>query len=219
MASEENGLLPLRAAISRAAEQVPELEQAISLGKQLSQPREMQVSPETAKALFGDPVGLTASRMDKLARPLDFFLYYGLKARLRKELPLMRRNLAPSSISSLKKPSRSCWSGRLPAPGRRAWRWHPTWGRYGGKAFPAGTDQPTALSSDPEPEGGGAFGGGDLQRAYHHGIYARGLRGRHRRQAGPSAPDGAGAGAGAVSAALWIGRISGTAPTETIFGS
>ena len=86
MASEENGLLPLRAAISRAAEQVPELEQAISLGKQLSQPREMQVSPETAKALFGDPVGLTASRMDKLAScPLDFFLYYGLKARLRKE--------------------------------------------------------------------------------------------------------------------------------------
>ncbi len=86
MASEENGLLPLRAAISRAAEQVPELEQAILLGRQLSQPREMQVSPETAKALFGDPVGLTASRMDKLAScPLDFFLYYGLKARLRKE--------------------------------------------------------------------------------------------------------------------------------------
>lgn len=86
MATEENGLMPLAAVISRAAGQVPELEQAIWLGKQLSQPRPMQVSPETAKALFGDPVGLTASRMDKLAScPLDFFLYYGLKARLRKE--------------------------------------------------------------------------------------------------------------------------------------
>ncbi len=76
----------LRAVLLQAAGQVPDMETILRMGQEGARPRDMLVSPAAAKALFGTPVMLTASRLDKLGScPLEFFLYYGLKARARKE--------------------------------------------------------------------------------------------------------------------------------------
>lgn len=76
----------LNLAISRAAREITDLAQAIVRGQTGAQPRSQQVEPAEAKALFGSPVSLTASKLDQLGNcPLSFFLNYGLKARLRKE--------------------------------------------------------------------------------------------------------------------------------------
>jgi ATP-dependent helicase/nuclease subunit B len=76
----------LRAAIQKAAQEITDLAQAIALGKAGAVERDMQVSRLEAEKLFGQPVSLTASRLDKLGNcPLDFFLNYGMKARPRKE--------------------------------------------------------------------------------------------------------------------------------------
>jgi ATP-dependent helicase/nuclease subunit B len=76
----------LQAAIQKAAQEITELAQAIAMGKAGAVAREMQVSRAEAEKLFGQPVALTASRLDKLGNcPLDFFLNYGMKARPRKE--------------------------------------------------------------------------------------------------------------------------------------
>lgn len=76
----------LTAVIGQAAREITFLAEAILQGRQGAEPRSEQVTAESAKALFGDPVALTASRLDQLGKcPLNFFLNYGLKARIRKE--------------------------------------------------------------------------------------------------------------------------------------
>ncbi len=85
-AQEEDGTVPLGSAISAAARQLPDLRAALEQGKTWSEPRDTWVSEEIARALFGDPVALTASKLDQFAAcPLEFFLLYGLKAKIRQE--------------------------------------------------------------------------------------------------------------------------------------
>ncbi len=76
----------LAAAISRAAGEITELSEAIAKGKAAAQSRKERVEPQEAKALFGTPVNLSASKLDQLGNcPLNFFLNYGLNAKVRKE--------------------------------------------------------------------------------------------------------------------------------------
>lgn len=76
----------LAAVINRAAREITELAEAISCGKAAAVPRTESVSSEMARVVFGSTVSLTASRLDQLGKcPLNFFLNYGLKARVRKE--------------------------------------------------------------------------------------------------------------------------------------
>ena len=85
-ASEEDGTVPLGAAISAASRQLPALREALDQGKRWSEPRETDVSKNVAEKLFGNPVELTASKLDQFANcPLEFFLLYGLKAKIRQE--------------------------------------------------------------------------------------------------------------------------------------
>ena len=85
-ATAENGGIPLAAAISRAAHTVPGLEHFIQQGRLWAQPRDTQVSEPVARKLFGDPVGLSASKLDQFADcPMKFFMQFGLKAMVRKE--------------------------------------------------------------------------------------------------------------------------------------
>lgn len=86
LVAEDQGQTDLVASIRRTAREVPELEQKIIDAKSASLPRELGVSRELTKKLFGQPVALTASRLDELGNcPLSFFLNYGLKVRARKE--------------------------------------------------------------------------------------------------------------------------------------
>lgn len=86
LVAEDQGQTDLMASIRRTAREVPELEQKIIDAKSASLPRQLQVSRELTKQLFGTPVALTASRLDALGNcPLSFFLNYGLKAKARKE--------------------------------------------------------------------------------------------------------------------------------------
>jgi ATP-dependent helicase/nuclease subunit B len=76
----------LQASIRKAAQQAPDLEQTIITAQSASLPRQLIVSKDLTGRLFGSPVVLTASRLDKLGNcPLDFFLRYGLKAQPRKQ--------------------------------------------------------------------------------------------------------------------------------------
>lgn len=80
------GTVPLGAAISAASRQLPELRDALEQGKEWSSPRDTGVTSEIAAKLFGNPVELTASKLDQFAAcPLEFFLLYGLKAKIRQE--------------------------------------------------------------------------------------------------------------------------------------
>lgn len=86
LTAERTGDTPLRAAISRAAQELPELQQRIEAARSAIRPRQEQVSRDLSEQLFGAPVALTASRLDELGNcPLSFFLNYGLKARERKQ--------------------------------------------------------------------------------------------------------------------------------------
>lgn len=77
---------PLRAAVSRAAREIPELKQRIEAARSAINPRQEQISRELSEQLFGAPVALTASRLDELGNcPMSFFLNYGLRARARKQ--------------------------------------------------------------------------------------------------------------------------------------
>lgn len=63
-----------------------EIQTMIESAENAALPREERLSSGSAKALFGDPVKLTASKLDSYGKcPLDFFLTYGIKAKLRKE--------------------------------------------------------------------------------------------------------------------------------------
>lgn len=76
----------LAAAISRAAQELGSLAEAIAFGRDAARERDQVVSRGLSETLFGSPVSLTASRLDQLGKcPLNFFLNYGLKARVRKE--------------------------------------------------------------------------------------------------------------------------------------
>ncbi len=73
------------AAISQAAQMVPELYRRIEAARNAVEPRQEKVSRARSEQLFGAPVALTASRLDELGNcPMSFFLNYGLKARERK---------------------------------------------------------------------------------------------------------------------------------------
>lgn len=85
-AKEEAGTVPLGAAISAAARLLPTLRDALEQGKTWANPRDTGVSAAIAAKLFGTPVELTASKLDQFAAcPLEFFLLYGLKAKIRQE--------------------------------------------------------------------------------------------------------------------------------------
>lgn len=74
------------ASILKSSARVPALDNAIALGKQLSLPRLEKMSPAVTKLVFGEPLALSASRLDSYAScPLEFFLRYGLRAKQRKE--------------------------------------------------------------------------------------------------------------------------------------
>lgn len=76
----------LALAISRASREITELAEAIARGKASAVPRQEKIRQQEAAALFGNPVNLTASKLDQLGNcPLNFFLNYGLKAKVRKE--------------------------------------------------------------------------------------------------------------------------------------
>ncbi len=82
----ESGLSALELSIRRTAQELPALEQLIVDAKAASLPREEKISSRLSGLLFGTPVVMTATRLDKLGEcPLSFFLNFGLKARPRKE--------------------------------------------------------------------------------------------------------------------------------------
>lgn len=73
-------------AIGAAAREITDLAEAIAEGKAANTVRSMEISPEQARRLFGQPVALTASRLDQLGKcPLSFFLNYGIGAKKRRE--------------------------------------------------------------------------------------------------------------------------------------
>ena len=75
----------LTASIGRAAGEIPELRDTIARGKELALERNMIVDGIHAGAMFGQPVALTASKLDELGNcPLSFFLQYGIRAKERK---------------------------------------------------------------------------------------------------------------------------------------
>lgn len=72
--------------INRIAKEETLLQTAIDGAYSAAKDRNMDVSKETAKEIFGLPVRLTASKLDALGNcPLSFFVNYGLRAKLRKE--------------------------------------------------------------------------------------------------------------------------------------
>ncbi|MDD6022867.1 MAG: PD-(D/E)XK nuclease family protein [Oscillospiraceae bacterium] len=74
------------AAIGKVMGQCDELHKKIAQGQLLARERELLVLPAHSAGLFGLPVPLTASRLDELGKcPLEYFLDYGLKAKVRKE--------------------------------------------------------------------------------------------------------------------------------------
>lgn len=74
------------AAVAKTAGEVPGLAERIEAAKSSLAPRQEQISRQLSEQLFGAPVSLTASKLDKLGKcPLGFFLDYGLKARKRKK--------------------------------------------------------------------------------------------------------------------------------------
>lgn len=76
----------LTEAIGMAAKELTALAQEIVTCQQGALPRNERITTNSAKALFGSPVALTASRLDQLGKcPLSFFLNYGVKAKRRKE--------------------------------------------------------------------------------------------------------------------------------------
>lgn len=82
----EQGEADLQTAIRATASRVPALEQELVSAKSASLPRELLISSELSKKLFGAPVLLTASRLDQYGNcPLSFFLNYGIRAKARKE--------------------------------------------------------------------------------------------------------------------------------------
>lgn len=84
MGDMENGALHL--ALSRAAQEITEMAQAIVRGQTGASERQEQVARQEAVGLFHEPVILSASKLDQLAScPLRFFLNYGLQAKVRKE--------------------------------------------------------------------------------------------------------------------------------------
>lgn len=76
----------LNLAIGRAAKEIAELAEAIARGEAGARPRETEVLRAESEQLFGSPVNLTASKLDQLGNcPLNFFLNYGLGAKIREE--------------------------------------------------------------------------------------------------------------------------------------
>lgn len=76
----------LTALVNRLAVEETFLRSAIEGAYSAAADRSTAVEIDTAKALFGLPVRLTASKLDSLGNcPLSFFLNYGLKAKKRKE--------------------------------------------------------------------------------------------------------------------------------------
>ena len=82
----DSGENALAEAIRRTAAEFPAIEQKLVDARAAGLPRSMDVTCGLTGKLFGEPVALTASRLDALGNcPLSFFLNYGLKARKRKE--------------------------------------------------------------------------------------------------------------------------------------
>lgn len=76
----------LLAVLNRVAGDYAPLREAVAYARALAQPRKEAVSPGEARTLFGDPVYLSASKLDQLGNcPLGFFLQYGIGAKPLKE--------------------------------------------------------------------------------------------------------------------------------------